>query len=124
MLDQAGEAGAGHVDRRARALWLRTVFAKRSRIALRVHVPVLPVLAIIVHGEGCSVSAGRIASLRASTFEIAAAFPGACRPRATLGTSLNVGNPEKGGAQCTSRLWDRPVRQIHMYHGMKCNCTP
>jgi hypothetical protein len=51
MLDQAGKPGAGYIKRRAKAGGLGTLVAITFRIAIRVHVPVLPVLAIVVHGE-------------------------------------------------------------------------
>jgi hypothetical protein len=58
MLNQTRQAGAGDVDGWARTLKFGTVITK-TFIAIRIHVPVLPVLAIVVHGEGCSVNAGR-----------------------------------------------------------------
>jgi hypothetical protein len=50
MLYKAGKPGAGDVYGRAGTLGFRT-FAKGFAVAVRVHVPVLSVLAIAVHGE-------------------------------------------------------------------------
>ena len=54
VLHQPGKTGAGHVQGRTRALRFGPVFAKAFALA-RVHVPVLSVLAIAVHGESYSV---------------------------------------------------------------------
>ena len=51
VLYQARQAGAGNVDGEAGTLRLRAVVAEALALAIRVHVPVLPVLAVIVHGE-------------------------------------------------------------------------
>src|SRR3954463_15630679 len=58
MLNRARQAGAGDIDGRAGTLQFGTVVAK-TFVAIRIHVPVLPVLAIVVHGEECSVNEGR-----------------------------------------------------------------
>ena len=56
MLHEAGETRAGHVQGRTRALRrFGPVFAKVFALA-RVHVPVLSILTIAVHGESCSVA--------------------------------------------------------------------
>ena len=113
MLDQAGQAGAGHVDRRAGALRLGTVIAEGSAIAIRIHVPVLPVLAIVVHGEGL---------LRVSNPE---------RRRGNLHclcetwhSSVRGKSENKGRRPDTVGEWNPPVYQIHMYHGIVRNCIP
>src|SRR3974377_1436091 len=50
MLYQPGETGAGHVQGRTRALRFGPVVAITFVIA-RIHVPILSVLAIAIHGE-------------------------------------------------------------------------
>src|SRR5450759_1081243 len=57
MLHQPGETGAGHVQGRTRALRFGPVVAKALALA-RVHVPVLSVFAIAIHGESYSVLMG------------------------------------------------------------------
>jgi hypothetical protein len=54
MLHEAGEPGAGHVQGRTRALGFGA-FAK-TFVLTRVHVPVLSVFTIAVHGDGYSVA--------------------------------------------------------------------
>src|SRR5690348_5706819 len=73
MLDQTRQAGAGDVNGRTGTLWLGTVFAKTFAVAIRIHVPVLPVLAIVVHGEECSVFGGRKNVLRTNASNLRAA---------------------------------------------------
>jgi hypothetical protein len=51
VLDQAGEAWSGYIDRWPGALRLWPVVARASGIAFRIHVPRLSVLAVAVHGE-------------------------------------------------------------------------
>jgi hypothetical protein len=52
MLHETRQAGAGHIDGGAGALGFGTIIAAIAfRIAIRVHVPVLSILAITVHGE-------------------------------------------------------------------------
>ena len=51
VLHQTGQPGTGHVDRRAGALRLGTLVARAFGVAVGIHVPVLSVLAIAVHGE-------------------------------------------------------------------------
>lgn len=58
MLHQAGQARTSHVQRRTRSVWLRAVFTVWTGIAVRVHVPVLSVLAVAVHWESYSVVSG------------------------------------------------------------------
>ena len=58
MLHETGKPGAGHVQGRTRALLFGTVFAEALALA-RVHVPVLSVFAIAVHGEKYSVLWGK-----------------------------------------------------------------
>ena len=58
MLNQTRQAGAGDIDGGSGTLKFGTVIAE-TFVAIRIHVPVLPVLAIVVHGEECSVNAGR-----------------------------------------------------------------
>jgi hypothetical protein len=59
MLNQARQARACDINGRAGALLFGTVIAERTFVAIQIHVPVLPVLAIVVHGEECSVNEGR-----------------------------------------------------------------
>jgi hypothetical protein len=49
MLHQSRETRSGHVQGRTRTLGFWTVFAIRLVIAIRVHVPVLPVFAVAIH---------------------------------------------------------------------------
>jgi hypothetical protein len=57
VLNETGQPRAGHVQGRARAVRLGPVFAIIAvPIAIRVHVPVLSVLAVAVHGESYSSS--------------------------------------------------------------------
>jgi hypothetical protein len=49
MLNQAGKAGSGYINRGTRTLWLGPIFTRPSRFAVRIHIPVLSVLAVIVH---------------------------------------------------------------------------
>ena len=58
MLNQTRQAGAGDINGGPGTLQFGTVIAE-TFVAIRIHVPVLPVLAIVVHGEECSVNAGR-----------------------------------------------------------------
>jgi hypothetical protein len=51
VLHQAREAGAGYVDGRAGALGFRTVRPRTSGLAVVIHVSVLSILAITVHGK-------------------------------------------------------------------------
>jgi hypothetical protein len=55
VLDQTRQPGAGYIEGRPRPLGLGPVSAWAPTVAVRVHVPVLSILAITVHGEGCSV---------------------------------------------------------------------
>jgi hypothetical protein len=55
MLNQTRQPGTGYIDRRARALGFRAIFAERSGVAIGIHVSVLSILAVAVHGESCSV---------------------------------------------------------------------
>src|SRR5258708_38659961 len=57
-LHQSWETGAGHVQGRTRALRFGPVLAKALALA-RVHVPVLSVFAIAIHGESYSVQCGK-----------------------------------------------------------------
>src|SRR5205807_1474694 len=51
MLHEAREPRAGDINRWPSPLRFATVFAGRFTISVRVHVPVLSVLAVAVHGE-------------------------------------------------------------------------
>jgi hypothetical protein len=53
VLNETGQAGTGDVDGWTRALGLRAILAIAAfGITIRIHVPLLSVLAITVHG-GC-----------------------------------------------------------------------
>jgi hypothetical protein len=55
VLDETGEARPGDIERRTRSLVTGPVIGtivEALAIAVRVHVPVLSVFAIAVHGEG------------------------------------------------------------------------
>jgi hypothetical protein len=58
MLHQSWKTGTGHVQGRTRALRFGPVFAKAVFALARVHVPVLSVFTIAVHGESYSVLMG------------------------------------------------------------------
>jgi len=49
VLHEAGQAGSGHVQGRTWTLGFGPVIAKRSLVAIRVHVPVLSVFAVAIH---------------------------------------------------------------------------
>jgi len=71
MLHEAGETRAGHVQGRTRALrWFGPVFAKAVFALTLVHVPVLSVFTIAVHGESYSVlmREKNVAQLRSELF--------------------------------------------------------
>src|ERR1035437_1272657 len=121
MLHQPGETGAGHVQGRTRALRSGPVVAKALAVA-RVHVPILSVLAIAIHGESYSV-------LREETY--------LCSEFYAAVVKMPVA-PTKGARQIPRQrlgLWDRqrgltgvpkvrqttgrtpPPLHIYMYHG-------
>jgi hypothetical protein len=58
MLNEARKAGSGYIERGARTLRLGPFLAATRcvGVAVRVHVPVLSILAVAIHGEGCSVT--------------------------------------------------------------------
>ena len=58
MLHQTRQAGACDIDRRARTLGFGPVVAIAFDIAVRVHVPVLSVFTVTIHGERNSVIEG------------------------------------------------------------------
>src|SRR5271157_2615852 len=105
MLDQARQAGAGDVDGRTRPERFGPVGTEASGIAVRIHVPWLSVLAIAVHGEGCSVTSGT----KERSFEKPALYTDQSpRGRAALPTAaVRVGLPEgfcgNAGAPDTNR---------------------
>jgi len=70
MLHQTRQAGAGHIDGRTRTLRLGTAVPGSPAIAVRVHVPVLSVFAIAVHGGLLRICGRREPSI------IESAFPG------------------------------------------------
>ena len=51
MLHQAGKSGTSDIERGAGPLRFWTVLAEGFALAVRIHVPVLPVLSVAVHGE-------------------------------------------------------------------------
>jgi len=51
VLHEAGKPGAGDIERRPGTLRFGTIFAEGLAVAVRVHVPVLSILAIAVHWE-------------------------------------------------------------------------
>ena len=58
MLHQAGQARAGDIDGGARPVWLRAVLALAAAITVGIHVALLSVLTIAVHGEKVAPSLG------------------------------------------------------------------
>ena len=58
MLHQAGQARPRHINRRARTVGLGTILFWTAAITVGIHVAVLSVLAIAVHGEKVAPSLG------------------------------------------------------------------
>src|SRR5690242_19744835 len=59
VLYQPRQARSSDVNGRSRPLWFRTILARASRVAVRVHVPGRSVLAIAVHGKNTPYLSGR-----------------------------------------------------------------
>ena len=94
VLDEARQAGAGDIDGRTGALWLRTVIAERLGIAVRIHVPVLTVLAVVVHGEESSGLEGERTFYFNEMRTDRRDGPSTLLIRGTLVKAVSVGNPK------------------------------
>lgn len=130
MLDKTRQAGAGHVDGRPRTLRFGAVFAIAFGIAVRVHVPVLSVFAIAVHGESYSVMS-RNKEKRCETQYARGGYIQTVSTRAEEKpghTAIDVGflkglKRELRGAG-KYRSQDPLLLETNMYHGMGTVCTP
>jgi hypothetical protein len=130
VLNQTRQAGAGHIQRRARSLGLGAVFAaaRPVGIAVRIHVPVLSVLAVAVHGEGCSVTSRKETFCKLLEPKPLSVHGGTAqahflRTQGWKGDQRGITEGVSGKNRLASQDRRPLLLQIHRYHGMGPLCT-